>query len=69
MQFGKNTYVYYKSDFPSGNGFMLFLIYVLLSDKHMTGAIVVFLLCGLFYEAICFMSCLVLFCSCVFQSF
>ena len=24
------------------------------------------LLCGLFYEAICFMSCLVLFCSCVF---
>ena len=23
------------------------------------------LLCGLFYEAICFMSCLVLFCSCV----
>ena len=27
------------------------------------------LLCGLFYEAICFMSCLVLFCSCVFQSF
>ena len=27
------------------------------------------LLCGLFYEAICFMSCLVLFCSCVIQSF
>ena len=27
------------------------------------------LLCGLFYEAICFMSYLVLFCSCVFQSF
>ena len=25
--------------------------------------------CGLFYEAICFKSCLVLFCSCVFQSF
>ena len=24
---------------------------------------------GLFYEAICFKSCLVLFCSCVFQSF
>ena len=27
------------------------------------------LLCGLFYEAICFMAYLVLFCSCVFQSF
>ena len=27
------------------------------------------LLCGLFYEAICFMSYLVSFCSCVFQSF
>ena len=27
------------------------------------------LLCGLFYEAICFKSNLVLFCSCVFQSF
>ena len=27
------------------------------------------LLCGLFYEAICFKSCLVLFCSCIFQSF
>ena len=27
------------------------------------------LLCYLFYEAICFKSCLVLFCSCVFQSF
>ena len=27
------------------------------------------LLCGLFYEEICFMSYLVLFCSCVFQSF
>ena len=27
------------------------------------------LLCGLFYEAICFMSCLLLFCSCVFQPF
>ena len=27
------------------------------------------LLCGLFYEAICFMSYLVLFCSCGFQSF
>ena len=27
------------------------------------------LLCGSFYEAICFKSCLVLFCSCVFQSF
>ena len=26
-------------------------------------------LCGLFYETICFKSCLVLFCSCVFQSF
>ena len=25
--------------------------------------------CDLFYEAICFRSCLVLFCSCVFQSF
>ena len=28
-----------------------------------------FLLCSLFYEAICFMSCLVLFCSCVFSPF
>ena len=27
------------------------------------------LLCGLFYEVICFMSYLMLFCSCVFQSF
>ena len=27
------------------------------------------LLCGLLNEAICFKSCLVLFCSCVFQSF
>ena len=25
-------------------------------------------LCGLFYKAICFKSCLVLFCSCVFSS-
>ena len=31
--------------------------------------ILLFLLCGLFYEAICFMSYLVSFCSCVFQSF
>ena len=31
--------------------------------------VLLFLLCGLFYEAICFKSCLVLFCSCVFQSF
>ena len=29
----------------------------------------VLLLCGLFYEANCFKSCLVLFCSCSFQSF
>ena len=29
----------------------------------------VLLLCGLFYEATGFKSCLVLFCSCVFQSF
>ena len=28
-----------------------------------------FLLCGLFYEAVCFMSYLVLFCSCVFTPF
>ena len=27
------------------------------------------LLCGLFYEAICFKSCLVLFCSCIFSPF
>ena len=27
------------------------------------------LLCGLLYMAICFMFCIVLFCSCVFQSF
>ena len=27
------------------------------------------LICGLFYEAICFMSYLVLFCSCVFSPF
>ena len=27
------------------------------------------LFCGLFYEAICFSFCLVLFCSCVYQSF
>ena len=27
------------------------------------------LLCGLFYDAVCFMSCLVLFCSCVFSPF
>ena len=32
-------------------------------------AMVPVLLCGLFYEAICFMFCLVLFCSCVYQSF
>ena len=31
--------------------------------------VLVLLFFGLFYEAICFMSCLVLFCSCVFQSF
>ena len=32
-------------------------------------AVVPVLLCGLFYEAVCFMSYLVSFCSCVFQSF
>ena len=31
--------------------------------------VLLLLLCGLFYEAICFKACLVLFCSCVFQSF
>ena len=31
--------------------------------------VLLLLLCGLFYKAICFMSYLVLFCSCVFQSF
>ena len=31
--------------------------------------VLLFLLCGLFYEAICFMSYLVSFCSCVFQPF
>ena len=31
--------------------------------------VLLFLLCGLFDEAICFMSYLVSFCSCVFQSF
>ena len=33
------------------------------------GVSLTLLLCGLFYKAICFMSYLVLFCSCVFQSF
>ena len=32
-------------------------------------ALLFLLLCGLFYEAICFMSYLVLFCSCVFSPF
>ena len=32
-------------------------------------SVLLFVACGLFYEAICFRSCLVLFCSCVFQSF
>ena len=31
--------------------------------------VLLFLLCGLFYEAICFMSYLVSFCSCVFSPF
>ena len=31
--------------------------------------VLLLLLCGLVYEAICFMSYLVSFCSCVFQSF
>ena len=31
--------------------------------------VLLFVACGLFYEAICFMSYLVLFCSCDFQSF
>ena len=31
--------------------------------------VLLFMLCGLFYEAIWFMSYLVVFCSCVFQSF
>ena len=31
--------------------------------------VLLFVVCGLFYEAICIMSYLVLFCSCVFQSF
>ena len=31
--------------------------------------VLLFVVCGLFYEAIYFMSCLVLFFSCVFQSF
>ena len=31
--------------------------------------VLLFLLCGLFYEAICCMSFRVSFCSCVFQSF
>ena len=31
--------------------------------------VLLLLLCGLFYEAICFMSYLLSFCSCVFQSF
>ena len=31
--------------------------------------VLLLLLCDLFSEAICFMSCLVLFCSCVFQPF
>ena len=31
--------------------------------------VLVLLFVGLFYEAICLKSCLVLFCSCIFQSF
>ena len=31
--------------------------------------VLLLLLCGVFYEAICFKTCLVLFCSCIFQSF
>ena len=31
--------------------------------------VLLILLCGLFYEAICFKSYLVLFCSCILQSF
>ena len=31
--------------------------------------VLLFVSCGLFYEAICFMSYLVSFCSCVFKSF
>ena len=31
--------------------------------------VLLFVVCGLFYEAMCFMFYLVLFCSCVFQSF
>ena len=38
-------------------------------STYRSKAVVPALLCGLFYEEICFKSCLVLFCSCVFQSF
>ena len=31
--------------------------------------VLLFVVCSLFYKAICFKSCLVLLCSCVFQSF
>ena len=31
--------------------------------------LLLFVACGLFYEAICFKSCLVLFISCIFQFF
>ena len=38
-------------------------------SKAVVQVLVSLLLCGLFYKAICFKSCLVLCCSCIFQSF
>ena len=38
-------------------------------SKAVVPVLTLVLPCGLFYEAICFMSCLALFCYCIFQSF
>ena len=45
------------------------MIYSTDRSKEMVSVLYSVLLCGLFYEIVGFKSCLVLFCSCVFQSF
>ena len=45
------------------------MIYSTDRSKEMVLVLYSVLLCGLFYEIVGFKSCLVLFCSCVFQSF
>ena len=56
---------YLNLNFPDTN----FKPVVYSTDRSKAVLVLLFVACGLFYEAICFKSCLVLFCYCIFSPF